>query len=361
MKAQITKCGVLILGLSAFLAMATPTKAAPKPPAPPPEGGVIYYFQGDNSTLWSMDTTGANKTLLLSAIQESAEPSNHLHGGLRWFLVTQPMADEYYPDGNGRRELFAMSEHGDLVQLADDPTLQTWTDDSSVGAAYPRWSRDDLGVSFFARRWGAEPETGAEAVVETGLYVVNLEADVADPALQSQVPARLPIDFPTYIEPYAPPPSLSGIWVYVSGFDWAPDGSAVAYGNGSDGTLCVADAATGATRSLTDCYVANRWSPDGATILFTAGMGGDLKAISPDGTNLRTIIPMTTRKGVTYTVPMDGFWSPTGANLIYRLLTYKSWPATRDVYRATSAGANSTNLTGDISSRAIPLGWRANA
>jgi len=65
------------------------------------------------------------------------------------------------------------------------------------------------------------------------------------------------------------------------------------------------------------------------------------------------------RTGVTYMVPTDGFWSPTGANVVYRLLTYKSWPTTMDVYRATSAGASCTNLTSDISSRAIPLGWRA--
>ena len=100
------------------------------------------------------------------------------------------------------------------LPLANDPALQPHYD-----SAYLRWALNDSRVSFLGRRWGmnpdtgewtVDPETGEPLVVEIGLYVVDLDDDVAETS-GAVSPWCAQLEFPT----------LEDSWPDVSGIDWS--------------------------------------------------------------------------------------------------------------------------------------------
>jgi hypothetical protein len=356
---------LLVLAALLFFYMAGVADAGKPPPTPPPpEGGVIYYHMVDD-TYWRMNTDGSQKTLIFSNMPRRSEPSEHLHGGSRWFLTVLPREGERYPNGAVRKELFAVSEGGATVQLSDDPTLEpVWegppTDFATEGLirVHPRWTLDDGRVSYQARRWGVNPNTGAQDVVEVGLYAIDLLCDVArQPPPVAVAPYRVPISISQEQHGgYACPSGL--------GMDWSPDGSKVAYIY--QGAAFVADLEAGTTGQLpltpmsTNLFQALRWSPDGSSLLLDDGHSY-LETCAPNGSGFK-VVATSDRK----TSPGAGYWSPNSASIVfYREIVnimrpgHFADPPELDVVRASASGGGEANLTGDIGGVVFPMGWRA--
>jgi hypothetical protein len=342
-----TLCVLLVV--LAGLAIAKGGKK-PKPPPDPVDTGVIYFNQ--DQVLREMDPDGTNK----ADVGVAGVPSEALHGSERWFLQLQAVAGESYPGGNPRQELYAVSESGTSVQLTSDATIEPNRPADSMAGV--KWATDqevvDGKVSFKALRW-----SGGE-VVDWGVYVVPVDPD----ALTSHTPAAhgsggsfLPIE--TSLRSDAD----NGEWINVD-YDWSPDGDAIVYRDNPQGSpasgLLIATAATNWDSSqLTTDGSAPNWSPDGTLIAFMAN--GDILTIQPNGNGRTTILSSTTsRSGSRVTVHAPR-WSPSGSHVIYLRLRWpkgSSIPSDGDVYRATSAGGDQTNLTGDTDDYCTPVRWR---
>jgi hypothetical protein len=347
------------LGLASLIALMNGGLAdAGKPEKPPPEGGVVYFHAGG---CWRMNPDGSGKTPVLDNCPEHAEPSQYLHGGLRWFLIFLEIEGDTYPDGEVRRELCAVNELGILVQLGEDPTLQPLLlDTQGVYNAHPRWALGDTRVSYLARRWGVDPETGEwsidpetgdPVVTEVGLYFIDLIADISE-APPASFPLRVPVELPTVVHSSSPWNGYPAPRVY--GLDWSPDATRVVY---SSDTIFVADTTTGETTDLAIPGAPVRWSPDGATLLLRSDPGS-LWTFAPDGSDL---IEIVTRSKKSY--PIYAYWSPSGANVVYYEETPLSsppgnWGFKGDILRVQADGSGETNLTRDIDGTPVPLGWR---
>jgi hypothetical protein len=300
-----------------------------------------------------MNTDGSGKTLVLTGpgADGLVEPSHDLHGGVRWFLTLLDVAGETYPDGLPRREVYAVSTAGGQVQITEDPTLQAFKESSlPLDDTYLRWTSGDLRISFLARRWGVDPETGAAAaVVEQGIYAVDLAADVAlSPA--AAVPYRLPFDLEIETDG-----SLG-----IDGMDWSPDGSQLAYCNCNE--IFIVDPTSGAkTRlplgSIARCFAHLRWSPTEEK-LSVCDTPYVVRTFALDGSGDTVILQSDNRRG---TIPNFVIWSPSGANIVFRehlapKQVFQPWDGR--LKRATASGTNQVILTEPSSDFAYPLGWR---
>ena len=81
-------------------------------------GGTIYF--ADNGLTYTMNSDGNNKTPLVLS-DNPGNPSRALYGGHRWFLQTRQIAGQYYPNGDTRREVYAVRDDAAIeVQLSDE-------------------------------------------------------------------------------------------------------------------------------------------------------------------------------------------------------------------------------------------------
>ena len=183
-----------------------------------PNPGHRADLNGDGKVgpLNTMDGDGANKTLVPGDVH--GEPSHDLHGGQRWYLELRFIAGEFYPDGGERRELFAVTEGGDAVQLSHQADLESVR---SVTFGATRWTPDDAFVSWVALQWDAE--TGLP--VDAGVYVAEVAYDstsgdvigLASQPADPMVPTAFVED---YYEVWRP---------LVRTHDWSPDQTAIVY------------------------------------------------------------------------------------------------------------------------------------
>jgi hypothetical protein len=268
-------------------------------------------------------------------------PSTALHDTHRWFVTTRVIPDSFYPDGVQRSEVFACRDDYQFelnntpetrVQLTDEVTLQP-----AVGSTI--WVPGDQKISFRGRRWSSAAP-GA-TIVEGGLYTATLafgaNGSIIGLAAQPMAPA---LDFP-----------LGGDqWPSFGAFAWHPDGNRLAYVSSG---LWTADLATG---SRTRIYAASvghpQFAPDGTKIAFTNGSLG-ISTIKLNGTGLKEIIRRTSQWS--FVMPV---WSPGGTHIA---CTGQAMTGSHnlEVFRANSNGNSLTNLSNTpYPFDEWPLGWR---
>ena len=312
-----------------------------------PAGTIYFTLSGQ---LHTMNGDGSNKTVVPGDV--FGEPSHALHGDQRWYLEVRFIAGEFYPDGGERRELFAVTEAGAVVQLTDQGDLEPVTTSVTFGAT--RWAPGDAVVSWVALRW--DGITGLP--VDAGVYVAEVAYDVTSGDVIGLLAQPSDPMVPTaFVEDF------SEVWrPLVRTHDWSPDQTAIVYDT-VDWDLFTADTSTGDSFPLVVGTVSDGWpvwSPDGSKIAFQTGAGSPSNAtINPDGSGFKKIIRRTGQKGAG--IPA---WSPTGEHLIYRWNGSILGDDRADVYRASASGSGKTNLTADIDTRWLsgtpttPIAWR---
>jgi hypothetical protein len=218
MRGKATTWGWAI-GLSVVLALFVGVASAKKPPKPPPEPskpGEIYFCDDG----WYVISPDGGKPTALD-ITGGQAPSNSLHNGMRWFLRHDlVVGGGTYPDGNPRRQLYAVSEDGEQeVQLTDDTSVE-FVLPSRWGDQVIQWVPGDQAVSYVAGIWDEDEEE----IVEAGIY-------------------KLPIAY----DGYGNPSGSNGEPVLVVGSSVIVDG---------------------AGRSHVRAERGHAWSPDGTRIVF---------------------------------------------------------------------------------------------
>jgi len=302
-------------------------------PVPP---GTIYFQQSSTdsgSSFASMLADGSGKTQKFFG-----EPSDHLHGGERWFLDVLPTAaeDEF---GNAIEQLFVISERGQMWQLTNDPNVSLW-----AGYVIPRWSADDSSLSFQAFNAENDPDAWQEA-----LFVADVDWSTNSPLIDT--PRRI-------LESGTDEPSIGF-------YDWSPAGDEIVHGEGSG------DYAVKITRFLPDATTETRelgigmwlpaWSPDGSRIAFGSLLDGVIWTIRPDGTDAVKV--SNPGSGQWH---HDQVWSPDSQHLAFTQETTTKKKSrggfvttyTVDILRISAAGGTTTNLTGDTDAACYPWAWR---
>ena len=306
-------------------------------------GGTIYFMSGSGASygMSTMNSDGTGKTAL--PLKEFGTASRTLHGGHRWFLTRRTITGETYPDGSGRREVFAFRDDGNedfTVQLTNDPDLQF---------LFPSWAPGETAnaglLGGFARRWVFD---GVDWVIDSdsvGVYTATVLFDG-----QGNV-TSLAADPAPLVSVGVVPGSNPGVWwpdAYNWDFDWSPDLTEIVYANQDRSALLAHDVLTDAVRTLTtgDSPFAAKWSPAGNLIVFSTGYGS-IETIAPDGTGRKEIISA----GGYYNLYPD--ISPTGSHILYLRYGYEN-----DLFRATSSGKSKVNLTSGIAGYESIAGWR---
>ena len=309
--------------------------------------GTIYFATSGSfgGPLNTMDGDGANKVPVPGDVH--GEPSHDLHGDQRWYLEVRFIADEFYPDGGERRELFAVTEAGDEVQLTDQADLEPVP---SVTFGATRWTPDDAFVSWVGLRW--DGITGLP--VDAGVYVAEVDYDATSGDVIGLTAQPLDPMVPTaFVEDF------SEVWrPLVRTHDWSPDQTAIVYDT-VDWELFTADTFTGDSFLLTNTTGVGFpvWSPDGSKIAFQVPVAS-IATINPDGSGEKTIIKRKSHS--VFGAGLPG-WSPTGEHLIYQWhpgQTQGGEFPIPDVYRATAGGGGKTNLTADVEGPTTPIAWR---
>lgn len=364
------KCRILavlriVAGMAALLVLNGGLAFADKPDKDPPPPGTIYFGVYDDGILmaYKMSGDGSGKTLISIPVEFVSVPSTALHVGERWFLGFQEVSGTPYPNGEARKELFAVSETGITVQLTDDPSLEPNIIEGS--SACPRWATHmgivDGKVSYLAKRWYGG------VVIEHGLYEAYIDPEGLPH--HSTVEPLL-----TVVEWHLQNPDEWHGGVLLGEYDWSPGGLEIVYSNfgwnGSKYTwlgLWRAEADTGIENQLTLDGWCPCWSPDGNKIVFhgpsaSGESGYDIDKMNADGTGRMTIIPNPPDSGWTIMVN-NPCWSPTGDHVIYQHRKFrwghgKIW-SNHNIHRATAEGGDETDLTKDIGALAFPIGWCA--
>ena len=234
-----------------------------------PDGRLIAWAQGvpeansssTRSAVFVARADGGGSPRPIKAAQESAGALIGTQHDLAWSPDSSSLAFLADREQPGQLQLYVMGAGGIAMKLTHLQGL----------LATPRWSPDGKRIASLYTP-GASRAAGpfAAAPPEVGVIGENIDeqrlatVDVASGAVTLLSPEDL----------------------YVYEYDWAPNGAALvataAHGPGDNGwytaELMVVDAATGATHSLYKPplqIAVPRWSPDGKSIAFIAGLNSD--------------------------------------------------------------------------------------
>lgn len=348
-----------------------PAAGKGKPGGGSAPSGVIYFRDGWTNLTYHVNADGTNKTVLPPNAYGTL--SAERHAGRFWFLQTRVIDGQFYPDGDPRVELFAVREDDETdaftVQLTNDPRLEIAPGGNP--RLHLRWASldgvKDVVASFAALRW--DLSTGQ--VVGAGIYEAPIWYDDqhnVDGLLYAPDP-----DAPLVAVPVEPRDTdrdgIADDWrLGITGMDYSPDGAALTFSGtttipaaGDTYRLFVVDLAsanpTPVAIAETEPVGAPAWSHDGSRIAFNSFAG--IAAISPDGTSLQTLIPGKSGRSSPVLVRYPA-WSPDDGHLAFwRYETnVRKGSTSVDLFRATAAGQDVTNLTNDGGIDARPLGWR---
>ena len=304
-------------------------------------GETIFYqgpFAGPSTqATWTMTPDGSNKTQL--GLGLFGTPSRIPHGGHYWFLTTRVIADSHYPNGENRREVFALRDDyvfdtnnnsETVVQISFDPTLQ-------IGG--PQWRAGDQSISFMARRWSSV-DPGA-TILAAGIYTAEPAFDASGQIVGFIAPPTAPaISFPIEADG----------WPRVYGHSWNPAEDKVVYFT-SPG-LWVADLNGSKTQIFTGDARHTTWSPDGGRIAFTLGRG--ISTIMPNGKGRKEII-----RGTSQWFYGHPHFNPAGTQITCIGGSSASGSTNNEVFVASVNGAGLTNLTLTPAPYIeLPIAWR---
>jgi imidazolonepropionase-like amidohydrolase/Tol biopolymer transport system component len=213
----------------------------------------------------------------------------------------------------------------------DQDLQETW----AVHGVYPNmgWTPDSQAIIFWAGGRIRRVNRDGSGAAEIPFRISDTRAVIDPPRPQIEVaPASVTTRMPRFA-------SVS------------PDGGRVVFE--SLGRLYIKDAAgTAAPRPLTaqdgDFQLFPTWSRDGSRIAFVSWNDqrlGEIRTVSPDGSNLRIV----TQAPGHYRRPR---FSPDGATIVYEAggsqgLTSNRWADANGVYRVASAGGPSTRILAD--------------
>jgi hypothetical protein len=288
----------------------------------PKATGLIYFnYDGD---VWTMDGNGKNKKQLHPNVR--GYPSYRRYAGLRWFLTVE----------NG--ELVAIHEADELDPEPGEVSITQWGDGVTVEGG-PRWLKDDPTTGnmdeadTYCSFLGLDDVSGAYGVYKAQINWTNNE-----PAI---------IGAPVLVAAEAEIPDNS---LPLMGHDWHPDGETLVldvYSGGYGfGSLYIKEPNTTPTFLATAARIPG-WSPDGSKIAFQGhDTWSTVETISPNGEDRQVLV--SGRGGGNGAYVSGSHWDPTTGFLLY-----KKGPSTDvsklepHIYRMTSTGGGSTNLTND--------------
>jgi dipeptidyl aminopeptidase/acylaminoacyl peptidase len=314
-----------------------------------------------------MNPDGTNRIQL--RVAGPGHPSHARHAGECWFAGSEWIADRYFPDVQGLAHVSAASESGTVVPLLTDFDLALLTS--------PRWTPDDLSVSFLAERWVLDGNGQPLSVTEAGLYVIDVAFDAAGAvtgSIAGSLRLVMPLEpqlrvsqhgFPTRVDDGG----VRQVAARVAGHSWSPGETAFVFGiqlswpdGFPDGThlqeIWIVDLAAAPLGAVTLLASGNgvggpEWSPDGRRIGW----------INWDGTVVYDVVKGTakTLRDTTQYGWGPTNWSPTGQYFIaYRW--NKSLTTYDGVFRFAADLTGKTELAGSLCEGSgcheIPLGWR---
>jgi hypothetical protein len=333
--------------------------------------GVIYFRDGWTDLTYRINADGSNQTML--PLNAYGSLSAERHAGAFWFLQTRVIEGEFYPDGDPRRELFAVREDDEndvlTVQLTSDPRLEIAPGGNP--RLHLRWASlsgvKDMLATFGAIRWDLNTST----VVGAGIYEApiwyddqgNVDGLVFAPDPDDPV-VTVPVD-----ERDTDGDGVADQWrLGITGLDYAPDGSALTFSTSGNLPqtddplrLFVVDLSvetpTPVAIAESESVGAPAWSHDGTRIAFNSFDG--IATVSPDGSSLNVAVSGKTSKRSQVLVRFPA-WSPDDGHLAFwrHESNFQKGTSSVDLFRATSSGRDVTNLTNDGGFDARPLGWR---
>jgi imidazolonepropionase-like amidohydrolase/Tol biopolymer transport system component len=290
-------------------------------------GNTFEYAQDSNQQVFAIeryDMDTAERTQVAGGPGGAVRPTPSPDG--RWLA--------YVHRTGGRSRLFVKDlRSGEERQVYADLDMdlqETW----AVHGVYPNmdWTPDSNAIVFWAggklRRINRDGSGSAE--IPFRVSDTRVVIDPPRPAVEV-APATVTTRMPRFAT--------------VS-----PDGSRVVYE--TLGRLYVRDLAGGAPRPLTpqdgDFQLWPDWSRDGRTIAFVSWNDqrlGEIRTVSADGSNLRTI----TRDPGHYRRPR---FSPDGGTIVYELaggggLTSNQWSGNTGVFRIPAAGGAAARILGE--------------
>jgi len=290
-------------------------------------GNTFEYAQDSNQQVFAIeryDMDTAERTQVAGGPGGAVRPTPSPDG--RWLA--------YVHRTGGRSRLFVKDlRSGEERQVYADLDMdlqETW----AVHGVYPNmdWTPDSNSIVFWAggklRR--VDRDGGGAAEIPFRVSDTRVVIDPPRPAIEVA-----PASFTTRMPRFA---------------TVSPDGGRVVYE--TLGRLYVRDLSGGAPRLLTaqdgDFQLWPDWSRDGRTIAFVSWNDqrlGEIRTVSADGSNLRTI----TREPGHYRRPR---FSPDGATIVYELaggggLTSNQWSGNTGVFRIPTAGGAPSRILGD--------------